>query len=250
MRRRANGRSDTRRSDRSHGPRSEACWDGEKFYHPGNRRRPKARRGDRFRRARAADQNLKKSARKQTAKGSRWEEWLGRFGPCANSSTSRALHSSWTEASRGDCISPGHVIIQRSEKCNTAVNRPVFLGQQGARQVSLSAVVDQRLPSVPPECLAGLQADHVKAPDLDAAGASPALDPEQFVPDLRERPLLVAGCRLSPARAPAGGLASIRRQMAHLDGIVDPGGRLPVQGQLPSACATVFVWNGARFRIG
>jgi hypothetical protein len=31
---------------------------------------------------------------------------------CANSSTSRALHSSWTEASRGDCISPEHFIIQ------------------------------------------------------------------------------------------------------------------------------------------
>jgi hypothetical protein len=42
---------------------------------------------------------------------------------CANSSTSRALHSSWTEASRGDCISPGHVIIQRSDKCNTAPKR-------------------------------------------------------------------------------------------------------------------------------
>jgi hypothetical protein len=76
------------------------------------------------------------------------------------------------------------------------------LDNKARGKLAFSAVVDQRLPNVPPECLAGLQADHVKAPDLDAAGASPALDPEQFVPDLRERPALVAGCRLSPARAP------------------------------------------------
>src|SRR4051812_17553870 len=33
-------------------------------------------------------------------------------------STSRALHSSWTEASRGDRISPKPVIIQWRDKCN------------------------------------------------------------------------------------------------------------------------------------
>src|SRR6478735_6121079 len=49
---------------------------------PGNSRQPKALRGNRFRRARAADQYLQKSARKQTAKESRWEERVGRFGPC------------------------------------------------------------------------------------------------------------------------------------------------------------------------
>ena len=37
-------------------------------------------------------------------------------------STSRALHSSWTEASRGDRISPEHVIIQQSDKRNGYVD--------------------------------------------------------------------------------------------------------------------------------
>jgi len=218
MRRRANGRSDTRRSDRSHGPRSEPCWDGEKFYHPGNRRRPKARRGDRFRRARAADQNLKKSARKQTAKGSRWEEWLGRFGPCANSSTSRALHSSWTEASRGDCISPGHVIIQRSEKCNTAVNRPVFLGQQGARQVSLLCRRRPAAAQRPARVLGrptggSRQGTGSRRSGSIAGDSTPSSSCLIFASGLRSWP--DAACRRRGP--PAGELASIRRQMAHLE---------------------------------
>jgi len=95
----------------------------------GNRRLPKARRGDRFRRARAADQYP------QSPLGSRPQKKIvGRNGGpfwsmCANSSTSRALHSSWTEASRGDCNSPRPVIIQRIDKCNTAVDWPVFRRQ-------------------------------------------------------------------------------------------------------------------------
>jgi hypothetical protein len=173
---------------------------------------------------------------------------------CANSSTSRALHSSWTEASRGDCISPGHVIIQRSEKCNTAVNRPVFLGQQGARQVSLLC---RRRPAAA-QCPARV------------LGRPTGASRQGWISTQREHrrfstpssscliflsgPALVAGCRLSPAGAPAGGLASIRRQMAHLErdrrswGAAAGAG--PASSCLAAACATVFVWSGARFRIG
>src|SRR5882757_4681641 len=106
---------------------------------PGNRRRPKTRRRDRLdqlrfvrndfaaqrRRvrltsltARAPDQYLKRSAREQTANEIRWGELEACFRPCALTSTSRALHSSWTGASRGDCSSPDLFIIQRSDKCN------------------------------------------------------------------------------------------------------------------------------------
>jgi hypothetical protein len=56
---------------------------------------------------------------------------------------------------------------------------------------------------------------------------------------------LVAG-----AGPPQEGLPVFAGKWLIWSGIVDPGGRLPVQGQLPSACATVFVWSGARFRIG
>src|SRR5882757_5398370 len=43
-------------------------------------------------------------------------------------STSRGLHSSWTEASRGDRTSPKHVIIHRSDKCNNNFLSPVHFG--------------------------------------------------------------------------------------------------------------------------
>src|SRR5258706_7198778 len=67
---------------------------------------------------RAADQAERRSTRKQTVNGIRWGELKACFRPCADTSTSRALHSSWTEASRGDRTSPNHVIIQRIHKCN------------------------------------------------------------------------------------------------------------------------------------
>ena len=64
------------------------------------------------------DQYPQQSAHRQTANEIRWGELEACFRPCALTSTSRALHSSWTGASRGDCSSPNPLIIQRSEKCN------------------------------------------------------------------------------------------------------------------------------------
>jgi hypothetical protein len=60
-------------------------------------------------------------------------------------STSRALHSSWTEASRGDRTSPEHVLIQQSDKCNNIFEpKPLNATEprQGAR--SLRAHVRKR----------------------------------------------------------------------------------------------------------
>src|SRR5437868_7844149 len=65
------------------------------------------------------DQCRRRPARKQAANELRRGESEACCRPCAYPSIDRAAHSSWTEASRGDCISPRHVIIQRSDKCNT-----------------------------------------------------------------------------------------------------------------------------------
>jgi hypothetical protein len=121
---------------------------------------------------------------------------------CANSSTSRALHSSWTEASRGDCISPEHVIIQRSEKCNTAVNRPVFLGQQGARHVSLLCrrrpAAAQRPARVLGRPTGASRQGWISTQREHRRYSTPSSSCLIFP----SGPALVAGCRLSPARAP------------------------------------------------
>src|SRR6266403_1628687 len=73
---------------------------------------------------RAPHQYLREAAQKQTGDEIRWVELAACYRPCAHSLDKSSVAQSWTEASRGDRISPEHVIIQRSEKCNTVLIRP------------------------------------------------------------------------------------------------------------------------------
>jgi hypothetical protein len=105
----------------------------------GNRRRRKARRRDRFDKLRfvrngfaaqrrriclasliprAPHQYLREATRKQTGDEIRWVELAACYRPCAHSLDKSSVAQSWTEASRGDRISPRHVIVQLRDKCN------------------------------------------------------------------------------------------------------------------------------------
>jgi hypothetical protein len=63
-------------------------------------------------------QRRPKTGLKQTVSLIRQRGLQAFYRPCAHCLDKSSVAQSWTEASRGDRISPKHVIIQRSDKCN------------------------------------------------------------------------------------------------------------------------------------
>ena len=93
----------------------------------------------------------------------------------------------------------------------------------------LAAAVEQDLADVAPNRMRPAEPDRIEPLDLDAPGASDALDPEEFARDFRKSPLrdgqswLPGGARVPENRLPIFvGKKGLRRE------IVDSGGPQPV----------------------